>query len=254
VEAGLRTGDLWQPFPEELNRRVADEVATLLFAPTEHSRQALLATGRDPSQILVTGNTVIDALHHVLQQPFALASSPLATLPLDKRLVLITAHRRESFGQPLRDICQAIGELAREFGPRGVEFVFPVHPNPNVCGPAFQLLANRPHVHLIEPLDYAALVQLMRRCALILTDSGGIQEEAPELGVPVLVLRETTERPEGVSAGVVRLVGTSRQRIVAESRLLLADESERQHMTAIQHPYGDGHAAERIVAALVGQH
>ncbi len=250
VEAGLRTGDLAQPFPEELNRRIADEVSTLLFAPTEHSRDVLLKEGKSAGRILVTGNTVIDALRYVAGRPYDWNQGPLADVPRDKRLVLVTTHRRENLGGPLEQICSAIRRLSEEWGPRGVEFVFPVHLNPNVRQVVFPILGRSSHVHLLEPLDYHALVQVMQHSTLILTDSGGIQEEAPGLKVPVLVLRETTERPEGVTAGVVQLVGTDEEAIFRQADNLLRDELARQEMILNVNPYGDGRAAERIVAAL----
>ncbi len=251
VEAGLRTGDLTQPFPEELNRRVADEVSTLMFAPTEHSREILLKEGKPADRILVTGNTVIDALQYIAGRTYDWQSGPLVKIPADKKLVLVTAHRRENFGEPMKNICTAIRQLVETWGPRGLEFVFPVHLNPNVRQMVFPMLQDLPHVHLLDPLDYLALVQVMKQSTLILTDSGGIQEEAPGLNVPVLVLRETTERPEGVMAGCVRLVGTEVERIVAESNRLLESEAARREMTRNVNPYGDGKAAERIVEALL---
>jgi UDP-N-acetylglucosamine 2-epimerase len=251
VEAGLRTGDKRRPFPEEINRRLADAVTDLFFAPTERARQALLREGARDGDIFVTGNTVIDALLTVAERHYDWASGPLAGLPPDGRFVLITAHRRESFGEQFRQLCLAIRELAREFGPDGLHFVYPVHLNPNVRQPVGEILADAPNVTLLEPLDYLPLVQLMKRSTLILTDSGGIQEEAPSLGVPVLVMRETTERPEGVEAGVVSLVGTGRARIVEEARRLLTDPAAHAAMARRANPYGDGHAAERIVSALL---
>lgn len=251
IEAGLRTGDLRHPFPEEFNRRVADQVSTLHFAPTERARRTLLAEGFADENIRVTGNTVIDALQDVARQPYAWHTGPLKSIRQDARIVLITAHRRESFGEPLRQAAFAIRELVERFGGSGTEFVFPVHLNPNVQGAMLPILGGLEHLHLMEPLDYQSLVQLMQASALILTDSGGIQEEAPGLGVPVLVMRDTTERPEGVDAGVVKLVGTDRGAIVAAATELLSDESARQKMITGANPYGDGRAAERIVAALV---
>jgi UDP-N-acetylglucosamine 2-epimerase len=251
VEAGLRTGDRYRPFPEEMNRGVADRLADYLFAPTERSRQNLLREGYSDSSITVTGNTVIDALLDVAGRPYDWTTGPLAALPIDQRLVLITAHRRESFGDPFRELCEAIREVAQRFQPEGVHFVYPVHLNPNVRQPVGEILAGISNVSLIEPLDYLALVQLMKRSTLILTDSGGIQEEAPGLKIPVLVMRDTTERPEGVAAGVVRLVGTSRERIVSETSRLLQDPTELDRMAKGANPYGDGHAAERIVARLL---
>jgi UDP-N-acetylglucosamine 2-epimerase (non-hydrolysing) len=251
VEAGLRTGDKRRPFPEEINRRLADVVTDLFFAPTARARQALLREGTRDGDIYVTGNTVIDALLTVAEREYDWAGGPLAGLPPNGRFVLITAHRRESFGEQFRQLCLAIRDLAREFGPDGLQFVYPVHLNPNVRKPVGEILAGAPNVTLLEPLDYLPLVQLMKRSTLILTDSGGIQEEAPSLGVPVLVMRETTERPEGIEAGVVRLVGTSRERIVAEARRLLSDPAEHAAMATRVNPYGDGHAAGRIVRAIL---
>jgi len=251
VEAGLRTGDKYRPFPEEVNRRLADIVADAYFAPTEIARQALLKEGFPDTKIHVTGNTVIDALHDVVSREYNWASGPLAGLPCNKRLVLITAHRRESFGQPFRDLCLAIRDLGKIFDNDGIHFVYPVHLNPNVRQPVSEILSGLSNVSLIEPLDYLSLVHLMKRSALILTDSGGIQEEAPGLRVPVLVMRETTERPEGVATGVVRLVGTERSRIVGEAEHLLRDPVAHAAMATGVNPYGDGNAAKRIVSVLL---
>jgi UDP-N-acetylglucosamine 2-epimerase (non-hydrolysing) len=251
VEAGLRTGDKRRPFPEEVNRRVADVVADAYFAPTERARQALLAEGCRDEDIHVTGNTVIDALLDIADRDYHWEQGPLAGLPRDRRLVLITAHRRESFGGPFRELCQAIAELAARFADDGVHFVYPVHLNPNVRRPVAELLSDAANVSLLEPLDYLSLVHLMKRATLILTDSGGIQEEAPSLRVPVLVMRETTERPEGVEAGVVRLVGTRRETIVAEAARLLTDAAAHRAMATGTNPYGDGLAAERLTRALL---
>ena len=251
VEAGLRTGDKWHPFPEEIFRRVADFVADAYFAPTEHARQILLREGCPPEDVYLTGNTVIDALLDVAAQPYDWAGGPLAELPLDNRLVFVTAHRRESFGEPFRELCLAIRDLAERFAADGVQFVYPVHLNPNVQAPVRELLADVPNVHLLAPLDYRSLVQLMKRATLVLTDSGGIQEEAPTFGVPVLVMRETTERPEGIAASVARLVGTARQRIVSEAERLLRDPDAHAAMSRGGNPYGDGQAAERITAILL---
>jgi UDP-N-acetylglucosamine 2-epimerase len=251
VEAGLRTGDKRRPFPEEINRRLADAVADAFFAPTERARQALLREGTNDADIYVTGNTVIDALLDVAARPYNWSAGPLAGLPQGKRLVLITAHRRESFGQPFRDLCHAIRTLAVGFAAEGVHFVYPVHLNPNVRAPVNEILSGLGNVSLTEPLDYLSLVQLMKRATLILTDSGGIQEEAPSLGVPVLVMRDTTERPEGVEAGVVRLVGTQPDRIIGEARTLLREPAAHAAMASRANPYGDGKAAERIVSILL---
>ncbi|RJQ53059.1 MAG: UDP-N-acetylglucosamine 2-epimerase (non-hydrolyzing) [Actinobacteria bacterium] len=249
VEAGLRTGDLAKPFPEEANRCVADRLSALHFAPTERSRQALLSEGCAAGKIFVTGNTVIDALRLILEKPCDWSSGPLNTLSPDERIVLITAHRRESFGAPLRQMCEAIRALATRFG--DVRFVYPVHLNPNVRAPVFELLSGLGNVLLLDPVDYLSLANLMSRSTLILTDSGGIQEEAPSLGVPVLVMREVTERPEGVEAGAVKLVGTGRDRIIAEASRLLTDDQAGTEMSRRANPYGDGRAAVRIVDALV---
>ncbi len=252
VEAGLRTGDRTQPFPEEINRRIADLVADLYFAPTTRARDALLAEGCRRKDVLVTGNTVVDAVLDVAQRPFDWSRSPLRLIPRSGRLVLVTAHRRENFGRPFRDVCTAIGSLARTFAKSGVHFVYPVHLNPYTRGPAHQLLGGRKNITLLEPLDYQSLVQLMKHSSLILTDSGGIQEEAPAFGVPVLVMRNTTERPEGVEAGIAKLVGTSPRRIVAEATKALRAQSTHRHPLA-KNPYGDGDAARRIVSALLGR-
>ncbi len=248
VEAGLRTGDKWQPFPEEINRRLAGVIADLHFAPTPWAKENLLRENVPAGSIRVTGNPVIDALQRVASLPFVWEDSPLAGLPLDKRLVLVTAHRRENFGQPLENICAALKALAA----RGdVHLVYPVHLNPNVRETVYRLLEGVPGITLLPPLDYLPLVHLLKRSALVLTDSGGLQEEAPGLGVPVLVLRAVTERPEGVQAGTVKLVGTDTARIVAEAARLLDDPQAHAAMARAVNPYGDGRAAERIVAALL---
>jgi len=250
VEAGLRSGDRQKPFPEEINRRVADTVADLYFAPTESARLSLIAESCRPQDIFVTGNTVIDALHNVAAREYDWPSGPLANLPLNKRLVTITAHRRESFGPPFRELCRAIRDLALEFSD-DVHFVYPVHLNPNVLRPVHEILAGLPNVSLIQPVDYLSMVHLLKRSALVLTDSGGIQEEAPGLRVPALVMRETTERPEGVETGVVRLVGTRRDSIVTEVEKLLRDPDAHAAMSTGVNPYGDGKAAKRIVSILL---
>lgn len=253
VEAGLRTHNKWHPFPEEINRRIATATADLHFAPTEWSRQNLLRENIEEGIIVVTGNPVIDALGHVSKQEEpAQIKELLQALGIDKQgrkqLILLTAHRRENFGKPIEDICQAVAKLAS----RGdVEIVYPVHLNPNVQEPVNRLLKGVPHVTLLPPLDYLPLVHLMKQAALILTDSGGIQEEAPAFGVPVLVLRETTERPEGVEAGTLKLVGTETDRIVREATRLLDEPLAYAKMAKSANPYGDGHAAERIVQALL---
>jgi UDP-N-acetylglucosamine 2-epimerase (non-hydrolysing) len=250
VEAGLRTGDRTRPFPEEMNRVVADRLADLMFAPTERARRNLLAEGAADSDIRVTGNTVVDALMAIASLDYDWSNGPLASLPEDRRLVLITAHRRESFGEALRLQCDAIRELADRFA-ADTYFVWPVHPNPHVIEPVRARLGGVPNVGLLEPLDYVSQVQLMRRATLILTDSGGIQEEAPTFGVPVLVLRDATERPEGIEAGVARLIGSDPARIVSEASRLLDDPIAHAAMATGINPYGDGRAAPRIVEALL---
>jgi UDP-N-acetylglucosamine 2-epimerase (non-hydrolysing) len=253
VEAGLRTGDLRQPFPEEFNRRVASLAAQLHFAPTEHASAALQREGVPPSRIHVTGNTGIDALLQMASRPHVPAHALLRDVPPEARVVLVTAHRRESFGHPLVEICEAVAELARAFAGDRVHFVYPVHPHPRVGPTVDRKLGTVPHVTLLPPLGYLDLIHVLRRSVLVLTDSGGLQEEAPALGVPVLVLRERTERPEGLEWGCARLVGARRDVIVAQASLLLRDPVARQAMVARGHPYGDGHAAERIVNVLLGK-
>jgi UDP-N-acetylglucosamine 2-epimerase (non-hydrolysing) len=268
VEAGLRTHNKWHPFPEEMNRRLATVTADVHFAPTEWSRGNLLHEGIEEKQIIVTGNSVIDALQYVAaqEQPEEVTDllkklgvkereiSAVENRRIErresggKRLVLVTAHRRENFGQPMENICLALRELAQC---RGVEIVWPVHLNPNVQEPAHRILKGVPHIALLPPLDYRPMVHLMKHATLILSDSGGLQEEAPSLGIPVLVMRETTERPEGVEAGTLKLVGTDASRIVDEARRLLEDEAEYTKMARASNPYGDGHTAERIVDALL---
>lgn len=244
VEAGLRTGNLRNPFPEEANRVIAGKLAHVHFAPTESARRNLLHEGVREDDVHVTGNTVIDAL-------FQTASSGVeigVRLDPHKRLVLITSHRRENFGEPLQNILKAIHLLAEQ-NP-AVQFLYPVHPNPNVKDVAFSMLGGQPNVILCEPLDYGPFVAAMKRAHLILSDSGGVQEEAPALGKPVLVLRDETERPEAVEQGVVKLVGSDSGRIVREVQLLLDDESAYRAMARGISPYGDGHASERIVRVL----
>jgi UDP-N-acetylglucosamine 2-epimerase (non-hydrolysing) len=249
VEAGLRTHDKWQPFPEEINRRVAGVTADLHFSPTEWSRQNLLREGIADDIIKVTGNTVIDALKFVSEQPEPAEITQLTTSRLKaKRLILVTAHRRENFGQPMEDICHALLELAK----RGdVEIVYPVHLNPNVQEPVNRLLNGVEHITLLPPMDYLPLVHLMKHAVLILTDSGGIQEEAPAFGIPTLVLRDVTERPEGVKAGTLKLVGTDTSFIVQEAKRLLEDESAYAEMAKAANPYGNGHAAKKIIQVLL---
>ncbi|HTA43978.1 MAG TPA: UDP-N-acetylglucosamine 2-epimerase (non-hydrolyzing) [Bryobacteraceae bacterium] len=253
VEAGLRTGDLLQPFPEEMNRVVTSRLAAIHFAATEGARCNLLREHVDPDKIHVTGNSGIDALMYVRDR---LASGQLAgQADLDrfgrdpgKRLIVVTAHRRESFGGGFENICRALRGIAA----RGdVEIVYPVHRNPNVTGPVWHYLDRVPDIHLIEPLDYVPFVDLMRRASILLTDSGGIQEEGPSLGKPVIVMREKTERPEAVEAGTVRMAGADENRIVTEVARLLEDTEARGAMSRVHNPYGDGHASERIAMATL---
>ncbi len=266
VEAGLRTHDKWQPFPEEINRKVAGAVADAHFAPTATARDNLLREGVAPETVHITGNPVIDALHWVAEQPPTSEVEALLRriwVPVDAkrtlpqhlctsapRLILVTAHRRENFGEPLEHICQALLDIVRQYD--DVHVVYPVHLNPNVQEPVYRLLGNHAQITLLPPLDYLPLVHLMKRSRIVLTDSGGIQEEAPGLGKPVLVLREKTERPEAVEAGTVRLVGTDRERIVRETMLLLDDSEKYVNIARAVNPYGDGRAAERIVEVLLG--
>ncbi len=250
VEAGLRTHDLQQPFPEEMNRRTADMLANLLFAPTRLNRKDLLNEDIPASRIHVTGNTIVDALREITKRPFNWSSGPLRDIPRNKPLVLVTAHRRESFGMPLQEMCLAIRDLAQAFRRDGIQFVYPVHLNPNVRAPVHNIIAGIPNIHLIEPLDYITLIHLMKECILVLTDSGGIQEEAPSLRVPVLVMRDKTERPEGLEAGVAHLVGTHRRRITREAGDLLQNRKKLHAMAKGVNPYGDGKASARIVRIL----
>jgi UDP-N-acetylglucosamine 2-epimerase (non-hydrolysing) len=258
VEAGLRTGNIWSPFPEEVNRRLATPLVALHFAPTDSARQALLREGVDDATIAVTGNTVIDALQMevsrqereaAIRQAIdgelgALLGADWAKVPF----VLVTGHRRENFGDGIEQICEAIATLSRRFPEH--RFVYPVHLNPNVHLHVNRLLGGLPNARLIPPQGYRNFVALMARCRLVLTDSGGVQEEAPSLGKPVLVMRDTTERPEGVEAGTALLTGAKTANIVEHASRLLADESAYKRMATARNPYGDGHAAERILQRI----
>ena len=249
VEAGLRTGDMAQPFPEEMNRVVSSRLAAVHFPPTQRAAGRLAAEGVARERIVLTGNTGIDAVLHVRDALDAGTMQSPAWPWLDpaKKLVVVTAHRRESFGAGFERICVALARLA---GRADVQIAYPVHRNPNVTDPVRRLLGGAPNVVLLEPLAYVPFVDLMRRACLLLTDSGGIQEEGPSLGKPVLVMREKTERPEAVEAGTVRLVGTSEEAIVKEASLLLDDAGERARMSRVHNPYGDGQASRRIADAL----
>lgn len=254
VEAGLRTGNLLSPWPEEGNRRLTGSVASLHFAPTEKSRENLLRENVPKENIKVTGNTVIDSLLSVVkmieirERVNDEISNLLSEIPPQNRIILITAHRRENFGQGFQNICEAVLELSRKY--IDVEFVFPVHLNPNVRGPVMKMLSNISNIHLIEPLEYLSFVNLMSKSYLVLTDSGGIQEEAPSLGKPVLVMRDTTERPEAVRAGTVILVGTEKSTIINNTIKLLDNKEIYEKMSFAHNPYGDGNASNRIINAI----
>ena len=253
VEAGLRTFDKHNPYPEESNRKMIDAVADLFFAHTDMARQHLLNEGISSSAIEVTGNTVIDALLDVAARPYSFDGTPLTTLPFDTRkIVLVTAHRRESFGGPFESLCTGLRDLARKYADE-IVLVYPVHRNPNVREVVGRILADTPNVVLTDPLDYMPLVHLMKRCHLVLTDSGGLQEEAPSLGKPVLVMRKTTERQEGVAAGTVKLVGTDATDIVREASQLLDDPAAYAAMANRINPYGDGTASARTVARILAE-
>ena len=251
VEAGLRSGDRDNPYPEEINRRIADVVADLHFAPTEGARQCLQNEGTPAWRITVTGNTVIDALMMIAVQPYDPPPGPLQTiLQSSRRIILVTAHRRESFGEPMRNIFMALRDLAKRFEDSAT-IVYPVHLNPQVSHLAHDCLEGVENIVLLPPLDYVTFVHLMQRADLILTDSGGIQEEAPSLGKPVLVMREVTERPEGIAAGTAQLVGTDREVIVTTAANLLSDPASYARMAHAKNPYGDGKASQRICDAIL---
>ena len=255
VEAGLRTYDKWAPFPEEINRQVASRVTDLHFAPTELNRQNLLREGIADELIVVTGNPVIDALKWIADQPepeeitHMLQHHQIGEYG-GNRLVLVTAHRRENFGLPIEQICTALDQLADHYQGK-VRFIYPVHLNPHVQEPVYRMLHQNQNITLLPPLDYLPLVHLMKHAEIVLTDSGGLQEEAPGLGKPVLVLRDVTERPEGVQSGVLKLVGTDTDRIVREVRNLLDVPAEYKKMAMAVNPFGDGHASERIRDAIL---
>ena len=257
VEAGLRTGNIFEPWPEEMNRRLTASLAHIHFAPTLAARENLLRENINQSTIHITGNTVIDALLQMrarIQSDTSLAARMQAAfsyLDPSKKLILVTGHRRENFGQGLEDICRALLKLAQR---QDVEIVYPVHMNPNVRATIERLLSRQPRIHCIEPQDYLPFVYLLDRSYVILTDSGGIQEEAPALGKPVLVMRDTTERPEALHAGAIRLVGTSCERIVKACNSLLDGGEDYKQMAQVRHLYGDGKASDRIAAIVTGKH
>ncbi len=248
VEAGLRTHNKYSPFPEEINRRLGDALCDYHYAPTSRARQNLLDERIPAEGILITGNTVIDALLDVSSRPYVFEDSRLEALGGERRLILATAHRRESFGDRFEQMCTAMRDTVRAYP--DVELAYPVHPNPNVRSVANRILGNEPRVHLLEPLDYLPFVHLLKRAYLVLTDSGGIQEEAPSLGKPVLVTREVTERPEAVEAGTALLVGNTYDGIAQQVSRLLDDTSEYENMAKAINPYGDGHASRRIADHL----
>ncbi|TGE79859.1 UDP-N-acetylglucosamine 2-epimerase (non-hydrolyzing) [Pseudoalteromonas sp. KS88] len=254
VEAGLRTGNIYSPWPEEANRKLTGALSDIHFAPTESSKQNLLKENIADEKIVVTGNTVIDALLHirVMLDSNAKLQTELQTkfpfLAENKKVILVTGHRRESFGKGFENICEALAKVAQKY--ENVQIVYPVHLNPNVQEPVNRILKDVGNIHLIEPQQYLPFTYLMSNAHIILTDSGGIQEEAPSLGKPVLVMRDTTERPEAVDAGTVKLIGTDKNRIIDELTLLLDDESEYQKMSLAHNPYGDGKAVERILKSI----
>lgn len=250
VEAGLRTGNIYSPFPEEMNRKLTGAIAALHFAPTSSSRNNLRKENVDEESIYVTGNTVIDALMNTVSKDYVFEDAALANIDYaNRKVILMTTHRRENLGEPMRHVYQAIRQIVEEHP--DTEVVFPVHKNPKVRQVVQEELSGMDRIHLIDPLDYEPFANLIARSYLVLTDSGGIQEEAPSLGKPVLVLRDTTERPEAVEAGTVKLIGTARDRVYNETKGLLTDKEEYERMSNAVNPYGDGKAAERIVKSLL---
>jgi UDP-N-acetylglucosamine 2-epimerase (non-hydrolysing) len=255
VEAGLRTSDKFGPFPEEINRRLLSALADFHFAPTNWAKENLLREGIPETSVFVTGNTVVDALQFILNKSYNnlnVLTDIQDFVSFNSRIILVTAHRRESFGLPFEEMCRAMLDIVNN-NP-GIGIIYPVHPNPNVRSKAFSILKEHPQILLIEPVDYLSFVHLMKLAYLILTDSGGIQEEAPTVGRPVLIMREKTERPEGIQAGVARLVGTKREEIVSQAQLLLDSEQEYKKMVNNINPYGDGNASQRIVNLLIEHH
>ncbi|VAW48328.1 UDP-N-acetylglucosamine 2-epimerase [hydrothermal vent metagenome] len=251
IEAGLRTGDKYAPFPEEINRKIIDNISDLYFVHTEMAKQNLIREGILEEKIEVTGNTVIDTLLDVVNREYDIRDTALENIPFDtKKIILVTAHRRESFGPSFENMCNAIKEAALEFS-SVVDFVFPVHLNPHVHEPVYSILKSIDNIHLIEPLDYPAFVYCMKNCHFILSDSGGIQEEAPSLNKPVLVMRDTTERQEALEAGATCLVGTEKKSILNGISRLLKDPIAYKAMSEVVNPYGDGKASERIVRRLI---
>ncbi|WP_132028169.1 non-hydrolyzing UDP-N-acetylglucosamine 2-epimerase [Keratinibaculum paraultunense] len=246
VEAGLRSGNLYSPYPEEANRRLTGVLTDFHFAPTENNRQNLLREGYPDDRIFITGNTVIDALNYVVKEDYEFKDSKLNSIDYkNKRVILLTSHRRENIGKPMEDIFSAVRDIVNKYS--DVELIFPIHLNPKVRDIAHRVFDNQERVHIIEPLDYEPFTNLMARSYLVVTDSGGLQEEAPSLGKPVLVIREETERPEGIEAGTAKLVGTQYDNVYRELDILLSNEEEYHKMANAVNPYGDGKASERIV-------
>lgn len=252
VEAGLRSGNLYSPYPEEANRKLTGIVTNFHFAPTDESRENLLREGYPEEKIFITGNTVIDALFHVVKEDYIFEDSLLNGIDFEnKRVILLTSHRRENIGKPMENIFMAIDEITKKYN--DVEVVFPVHLNPKVRDIAHKIFDGNENIHLVEPLDYEPFTNLMSKSHIVVTDSGGLQEEAPSLGKPVLVVREETERPEGIEAGTAKLVGTSKKNISKELDLLLSSKEEYKIMANAVNPYGDGKASERIVKIILEQ-
>jgi UDP-N-acetylglucosamine 2-epimerase (non-hydrolysing) len=253
IEAGLRSGDIYNPFPEEVNRRLVSVMTEIHFAPTAVSRDNLLAEGIPSEKIVVTGNTVVDTLRALSQLPHSWENTPLAGIPRDSsRLVLVTSHRRESWGSDQEHMCLALKDLVKQH--KDIRVIYPVHMNPNVRSTVNTLLQDTERIHLTEPLDYITFVSLLQRCFMVLTDSGGIQEEAPTFRKPVLVLRKVTERPEASQFGMAKIIGMSREGIVSEANRLLDDSDAYLDMSEGENPYGDGHGSERIVEAVSRWH
>ena len=248
VEAGLRTYDKYSPFPEEMNRKIVTQIADLFFAPTQNNKDNLLKESIDENEIYITGNTVIDALRTTVKDDYVFDHPVLSNIDFSKKIIFMTAHRRENLGKPLEDICDAVKEIASTIP--NVEIIYPVHLNPVIQKTVHDFLDGIDNIHLIEPLDVVTTHNLINKSTIVLTDSGGIQEEAPSLGKPVLVLRNETERPEAVAAGTVKIVGTDKEMIIRETRKLLTDDKEYEKMSKAANPYGDGNACDRIIEAI----
>lgn len=248
IEAGLRSGDKWEPFPEEINRRIVSVIADLHFAPTPQSRLNLIDEGISDKNIIVTGNTIVDAMNLINNKQFTLAKSPLADIPWNRKIIVVTVHRRENWGMPLENICEAIKTLTSRH--KRIQFVIPLHSNPSVQDTIVSTVGDNPRVTLLPPLNYQEMLYLLSKCLFVMTDSGGIQEEAPSFGKAILVLRNNTERPEGIDAGYAKLIGTDTEQIVEEASLLLNDPEYLANIGQEENPYGDGRATERIIAAF----